>query len=295
MSIGRNVGKGLGKVAGGLIGGTIKLAGKAVGSKYDEAGEWIEDVGEGIKKSSEFALENAGQFIDGAAQGAYGLVKDDPYYKERGMHDVKQSSTRTVKAVGSSLKYVAGNIGTTAKGFASGDKEQGIKGLKNLGKVVTVSALAVGVLDLIDSPEVEAMDTRNDHLAGLDHPETGVSFIEKTVELPDGSLVEGSFPVFDSSFDVLLNENLYLASDDTQFSIANETLGNAIVQNPGIAAEMGLSQTDLQHLAAGNTPDGYTWHHHEQPGRLQLVDEQIHDSTGHTGGRSLWGGGSEYR
>ncbi|MGM9951048.1 MAG: HNH endonuclease [Lysinibacillus sp.] len=295
MAIGRSIGKGAGKLAGGLIGGTIKLAGKAVGSKYEEAGDWIEDVGEGVKKSSAFALENAGQFIDGAAQGAYGLVKDDPYYKEQGLQDLKQSSTRTVKAVGSSLHYVGANIGTTAKGFAAGDKEQGIEGLKNLGKVVAVSALAVGVLDLIDSPEAEAMDTRNDHLAGLEHPETGVPFLEKTVELPDGSLVEGSFPVFESSFDVMLNEELYLASDDTQFSIANETLANAIAQNPGIAAELNLSQADLQSLAAGQTPEGYTWHHHEQPGRLQLVDEQIHNSTGHTGGRSLWGGGSAYR
>ena len=295
MSIGRSVGKGLGKVAGGVIGGTIKLAGKAVGTKYDEAGEWMEGVGEGIKKSSEFALESAGQFIDGAAQGTYGLVKDDPYYKEQGLHDLKQSSTKTVKAVGGSLKYVAGNIGSTAKGFASGDKEQGIEGLKNLGKVVAVSALAVGVLDLVDSPEAEAMDTRNDHLTGLEHPETGIPFVEKTVELPDGSLVEGSFPVFESSFDVFLDEDVYLASDANHFSIANETLANAIAQNPGIAAEMNLSQADLQHLASGTTPDSYTWHHHEQPGRLQLVDEQTHDSTGHTGGRSLWGGGSEYR
>ncbi|WP_423408368.1 HNH endonuclease [Heyndrickxia sp. MSNUG] len=33
----------------------------------------------------------------------------------------------------------------------------------------------------------------------------------------------------------------------------------------------------------------------EEPGVLQLVDRETHASVGHTGGRELWGGGSEYR
>ena len=41
--------------------------------------------------------------------------------------------------------------------------------------------------------------------------------------------------------------------------------------------------------------EGYTWHHNEQPGVLQLVDEETHAETGHTGGREILGGGSEYR
>ncbi|WP_416135628.1 HNH endonuclease [Bacillus velezensis] len=28
---------------------------------------------------------------------------------------------------------------------------------------------------------------------------------------------------------------------------------------------------------------------------MQLVDADIHGKTGHTGGRNIWGGGSEYR
>jgi RHS repeat-associated protein len=42
--------------------------------------------------------------------------------------------------------------------------------------------------------------------------------------------------------------------------------------------------------AAGyqSTPRGYTWHHHQQYGRMQLVDSTIHHQTGHTGGFSLW-------
>lgn len=41
--------------------------------------------------------------------------------------------------------------------------------------------------------------------------------------------------------------------------------------------------------AAGleTTPDGYVWHHHQDSGLMQLIDEDIHNRTGHTGGFSL--------
>jgi hypothetical protein len=35
-------------------------------------------------------------------------------------------------------------------------------------------------------------------------------------------------------------------------------------------------------------PDGYTWHHHQDHGRMQLIPREIHEATGHTGGFSLW-------
>lgn len=38
----------------------------------------------------------------------------------------------------------------------------------------------------------------------------------------------------------------------------------------------------------GSTPKGYVWHHHQQPGRMQLVNRDIHSATGHTGGFTLW-------
>ena len=41
--------------------------------------------------------------------------------------------------------------------------------------------------------------------------------------------------------------------------------------------------------AAGfrHTPDGFTWHHHEDRGLMQLVDERIHGDFWHSGGFSL--------
>lgn len=53
--------------------------------------------------------------------------------------------------------------------------------------------------------------------------------------------------------------------------------------------------TQLRDIGRGRTPRGFTWHHHEDPGRMQLVNRRIHARTGHTGGREIWGGGSGHR
>ena len=36
---------------------------------------------------------------------------------------------------------------------------------------------------------------------------------------------------------------------------------------------------------------GYTWHHSEIPGKMQLVETKTHVMSGHTGGNSIWCGG----
>lgn len=297
MSIFRTIGKGMGTVGGGLIGGAVKVAGKGVGTKWKGTGEWLQEVGDNVQSASENALDNAGQFVDGAVQSTYGAIKKDEYYKQKGLNDLKDSTGKTVKGIGSAFKYTVNNAGSTYKGFTSGDKEQAIKGLKNLGKVVAVSGLAIGVVDLVDGTDVEAeeIETRNDHLTGYEHPETGVPFVEKTVDLPNGQVVEGTFPVFDENFNVMIAEDLYLEGDDVHFKIAIDTLYEAIKENPNLADELGFSHDDVQAVASGQTPEGFTWHHNEEPGLLQLVDEETHAQTAHTGGRAIWGGGSVNR
>ncbi|WHX79333.1 HNH endonuclease [Priestia flexa] len=298
MSLFRTIGKGVGTVGGGVIGGTVKVAGKAVGSKWKGSGEWLEEVGESVQITSKIALENAGQFVDGAVQGTYGAIKKDENYKQKGLNDLKDSVGKTIKGFGSALKYTVNNAGSTYKGFTSGDKEQAIKGSKNLGKVVAVSGLAIGIVDLVDGADIveaEEIETRNDHLNGYEHPETGVAFVEKTVDLPNGQVIEGTFPIFDETFNVVITEELYLESDDVHFKVANDTLLQGISENPNLANELGFSQADIQGLVDGQTPEGYTWHHNEEPGVLQLVDEETHAQTAHTGGRAIWGGGSENR
>ena len=203
LGVFRKIGKGVGTVGGGLIGGTTKLVGKAVGTKFKGTGEWIEEIGDSVQSASKNALDNAGQLVDGAVQSTYGAIKKDEQAKQQGIHDLKDSAGRTVKGIGSAVKYTVNNASTTYEGLKSGDKEEAINGLKNLGKVVAVSSLAIGVLDLIDgvdTVEAEEIDTINHDLAGSEHTETGVPFEEKTIDVPNSEIpFEGTFPVFESS------------------------------------------------------------------------------------------------
>ncbi|WP_052728240.1 HNH endonuclease [Domibacillus tundrae] len=290
MGIGRIAGKGAGWAAGSVLGGAVKLAGKA--TKQD----WLEEAGTSVKNASTSALETAGQLIDGGVGLTAGAIRKDEEQKKRAMNDVKESAGRTVKGVAGTVKYSAVNAAEVVKGAASGDRDQAISGLKNLGKVVVTATVAVGVIDLMDGMDTaEAIETRNDHLNGFDHAETGVPFVEKTVEMPDGQVVEGTFPVFSSVFDVYIAEESYLQSDAAHFGTANEALYAEIVRDPGVATQMGFGPQEVGQLSQGETPDGYTWHHSEEPGLLQLVDQETHHETGHTGGRELWGGGEAHR
>jgi hypothetical protein len=122
---------------------------------------------------------------------------------------------------------------------------------------------------------------RNGKLAGKSHPVTKVPFTK------DG------FPVFDSAYDVHLPGNLIKATDREQFEFATKELSEVIRKN--LKLKKKFTKKQLDQIKDGKTPSGYVWHHHQDTGKLQLVDSRIHQQTGHTGGKALWGGGSDYR
>lgn len=309
----------LGKAAGTITGEPIKFLGKKLNNEY------IQEIGEGVKQ----ATSNTGVILGGVTEGTWntakGLVDHDQKKKEEGLKELKETGIKTAKGIGNSIKNTYHNGKDVVQGVVHNDKDQIIQGAKGIGKTVAVATLAVGVLDMldivdldggethvdaatsehvdtsfengtdtsIDDGNVHHIETRNEDLAGQHHPETGVEFESKVVTLPSGEVVEGVFPVFDSEYTATIPESMYLESDDIQFNEANEQLANAIKQNPELRAE--FSDEQIAQIDAGETPEGYTWHHSEEPGKLELVDEEIHANTGHTGGRELWGGGSEYR
>ncbi|SDY71277.1 HNH endonuclease [Thermoactinomyces sp. DSM 45892] len=43
-------------------------------------------------------------------------------------------------------------------------------------------------------------------------------------------------------------------------------------------------------IEAGEDPVGYTWHHNQDEGKMQLVESKVHGAVRHTGGRPTWGG-----
>lgn len=144
-----------------------------------------------------------------------------------------------------------------------------------------------------NSGGMEHIDTRNQELAGQEHPETGVRYEHCSVTLEDGKNYDVVAPRFENQFDVALNKEDYGKSDYLQSKTCNEKLQEAVQTDPELAFR--FSGEQLEQIRNGDTPKGYTWHHDVYPGQMQLVDSSVHALTRHTGGRAIWGGGKENR
>ncbi|WP_323975583.1 HNH endonuclease [Aeromonas hydrophila] len=122
--------------------------------------------------------------------------------------------------------------------------------------------------------------------------EDGVIYERKTVEV-NGVEIEGVFPQFNSTIDLQLPEQLIQARDSVQAEYANEVLKQKIDNVPEFAKQ--FSDEQLEQIENGETPDGYTWHHSEEYGGMQLINTEEHQNNRHTGGKAIWGGGKENR
>lgn len=120
----------------------------------------------------------------------------------------------------------------------------------------------------------------------------GVTYERKTVEV-NGVEIEGVFPQLDSAIDVQLPEELIQAKDSAQADYANEALKEKVDNDPEFAEQ--FSDEQLEQIENGETPDGYTWHHSEEPGEMQLISTEEHQNNRHTGGKAIWGGGQDNR
>lgn len=136
------------------------------------------------------------------------------------------------------------------------------------------------------------LTTRNEKLEDKKHSETGVPFEKKEINI-DGETVEGVFPNFDEVTSVELTEDMYKSKDSEQFKYCNTELKKQIENNPELKVK--FTDEQIEQIEAGRTPKGYTWHHSEEVGKMELVDTGIHAKTGHTGGKVIWGGGNENR
>ncbi|EKO3838861.1 HNH endonuclease [Vibrio antiquarius] len=122
--------------------------------------------------------------------------------------------------------------------------------------------------------------------------EDGVEYVLKTIEV-NGIEVEGVFPQFESAIDVQLPDELLQATDSEQAKFANQELKEKVQNDPEFAKQFNDEQ--LEQIENGDTPDGYTWHHNEEPGEMQLISTEDHQNNRHTGGKAIWGGGKENR
>lgn len=140
--------------------------------------------------------------------------------------------------------------------------------------------------------DIIRIECRNEKYEGDNHPKTGVPYERKVVDLGDRK-VEGVFPVFNSDFDAYLPKELFKESNYKQFKECNMQLAIALRENPSLCEK--FTDEQIEEIMDGETPSGKVWHHNEELGKMQLVDFKTHDETKHTGGKFLWGGGSECR
>lgn len=83
-------------------------------------------------------------------------------------------------------------------------------------------------------------------------------------------------------FECILEKELWNKTDAEQFSQCNEQLKKSLEEGNSIS----FSDEQLEKIEKQETPMGYTWHHSEKDGMMQLVPYGIHNSTHHHGGRS---------
>ena len=136
------------------------------------------------------------------------------------------------------------------------------------------------------------LKTINERLVDSVQPDSGIKYIKKIVDLA-GIKIEGVFPQFESVFTAQIPMDKLVASDAKQFKECISQLQNAIKDNPLLRDK--FTPLQLEKINAGVTPGGYTWHHNEQVGKMELVNTEKHELAKHTGGRTVWGGGSNMR
>lgn len=117
------------------------------------------------------------------------------------------------------------------------------------------------------------------NMAGKTHPVSGVKFDNN------------GFPIFESKHDMYLDPSDYTKSRRTHFNRASKDLYNSIQKDSKLASQFTTEEINL--FKAGKVPENYTWHHHQDTGRMQLVDSNLHSKTGHDGGFSIWGPGNK--
>ena len=137
---------------------------------------------------------------------------------------------------------------------------------------------------------------RREELAGMNHPVTGIPYERYIIKYSDGITREIVAPKFPTDFTATLQKSMYTAKERIkggQFEECTRQLKERI--NNDWRLKKKFTDEQLDQISNLITPRGYTWHHEPEEGKISLVATKLHQETGHTGGRNLWGGGSKMR
>jgi hypothetical protein len=207
------------------------------------------------------SVEIAGELGRGAKDGIVDLAADaarlDLLHVPAGLARLARSAWSSGGGLGGLVSVVLEPAREQVAAAADRAAEGDFRGAAAAG----VKAISVGVTTGIAIGEVgaaavgavqDSRPVRNAHLAGQAHPVTGAPFDA------DG------YPDF--------SQFRHPDVPDVQIELS----GSRSTDTSRANAAAGLKET----------PSGYTWHHHQEQGRLQLVDRKAHAKTGHTGGFS---------
>jgi hypothetical protein len=178
----KSLGKGAGELVGGVTGGLIKGVGELTGSDF------IKEVGDGVKQSTEFAGKQLGNVAEGAWNVGSGMVSKDDSKIDKGISDIGEGVGSTAKAVGQGISSTVKSVGNVAGGVMDGDEDRWKKGLRDVGKTVAVGALGVSILDIADVVDV------NGNEGGIDGGgnDSGTVAIEGQSNAPVSANAEGT-------------------------------------------------------------------------------------------------------
>ena len=97
-------------------------------------------------------------------------------------------------------------------------------------------------------------------------------------------------PEFPSVFECEIPAEIWKEGDETIFENCTAQLKNYLETHP--EAKLQFNDQQLEQIMNGEAYiKGYTWHHSEIPGKMQLVETKTHALSGHTGGNHIWCGG----
>lgn len=278
--------------------------------KYGDVAKFIAEMAPGVAEYNairegdwkEFAiaagLDITAVGIGAATAGAgYAAIKSGSTAAKTGtklaVKEVAEAGTKKImkKTAGETTeKIVKETVETTAEKIV---KEVTETGAEKVTKETADTIIEKTEKELGEKIGYRYIECKNKDLEGLRHPKTGVEFVRKIVDDGVGGFVEGVFPKFESNFDAVIPKELYKESNFIQFKEANSQLLEKIKNDPSLYKKFTVEQIDQikEGIVTGMAPDGFIWHHNEEVGILQLVDQEIHALTGHIGGRLIWGGG----
>lgn len=98
------------------------------------------------------------------------------------------------------------------------------------------------------------------------------------------------FPVFDdvAAFQTRLPKPVAsVASRPLHMKEATNSLAAAIQRGEVSPTQFSTQQLKAIQHGSEKIP-GFTWHHHQEFGRMQLVPSDFHQAVGHSGGFKLW-------